>query len=568
MLAFDPSMEGDAERTVRFRNELALALAEGQFELYFQPQLNLQNGEHLGCEALIRWRHPERGLILPGEFIPLAERLGLIAGIDTWVMHAALRAAHEFERRGQPMRVYFNLSGRHAGDPKVIEALKEAAADGLSLRNLGIEITETDAMRDFEATRTVCVAARELGVRVALDDFGTGYSSLTALRRLPVDLVKIDRSFVAGILENRQDAALVETIIQMARIFGCDVLAEGVEQDGEIDWLRDRECTFEQGYAIARAAPDRRVQRLAEGRDVAVQQRRHVPIQPYLTGLFALITLVIGLSTAGLFYDRMKTASLNEANVNFDRISTNIAQQLLQVRLEVQYQLAMVAGSRLARARTFAERTAAKDDLIPLLNANSLIDQAFVGFPNGDFIRFSRVLAADKPPASAHGSAVYTMQTVQISDGRSVGHYWFYNKNRKLLTVVRRPIDIRSTNAPLVSDVGCHGHGYGTIHRYINAQPRLHRLATVSFRGGLRRRRRLIDDAGSVEQVSPESLRRRRRRTRCLRSRVCAFRPHDDRPRERASHDSRNDFRAGIPAARSRIQRCAATVDGNERLIP
>ncbi|HEV8020303.1 MAG TPA: EAL domain-containing protein [Candidatus Lustribacter sp.] len=254
-LAYEPSMDGDAEQTVRFRNELALALADNQFELYFQPHLNLRNGEHFGCEALIRWRHPERGLILPGEFIPLAERLGLIDGIDTWVMHEALRAAQEFGRRGQPMRVYFNLSGRHAGDPKVVEALRGAAAQGLSLGNLGIEITETDAMRDFEATRAVCLAARELGVRIALDDFGTGYSSLTALRRLPVDLVKIDRSFVAGILDDRHDAALVETIIQMARIFGCDVLAEGVEREAEIDWLRERECTFVQGYAIAHPLP-------------------------------------------------------------------------------------------------------------------------------------------------------------------------------------------------------------------------------------------------------------------------------------------------------------------------
>ena len=255
MLAYEPSMEGDGERGLRFRNELAVALSEGQFELYFQPHLNLQNGERLGCEALIRWHHPERGLVLPGEFIPPAERLGLIDGIDTWVMHEALRAAHEFERRGQRMRVYFNLSGRHAGDPKVIEALKTAAAQGLSLGNLGIEITETDAMRDFEATRAVCIAARGLGVRVALDDFGTGYSSLTALRRLPVDLVKIDRSFVSGILTDGHDAALVETIIQMAHIFGCDVLAEGVEQTGEIEWLRRRECTFVQGYAIAHPLP-------------------------------------------------------------------------------------------------------------------------------------------------------------------------------------------------------------------------------------------------------------------------------------------------------------------------
>jgi diguanylate cyclase (GGDEF)-like protein/PAS domain S-box-containing protein len=255
ILSYEPSMEGDAERTVRLRNELALAIADGQFELYFQPHLDLRSGEHFACEALIRWRHPERGLIFPGEFIPAAESLGLIEGIDTWVMHEALRAAREFERRGRRMRVYFNLSGRHAGDPKVIEALQDAAMQGLSLRNLGIEITETDAMRDFEATRAVCIAARELGVHVALDDFGTGYSSLTALRRLPVDLVKIDQSFAAGILADQHDRALVETIIHMARIFGCDVLAEGVEQEGEIDWLRRHECTFVQGYAISHPLP-------------------------------------------------------------------------------------------------------------------------------------------------------------------------------------------------------------------------------------------------------------------------------------------------------------------------
>jgi diguanylate cyclase (GGDEF)-like protein len=255
VLAYESGMGGDGERNVHFRNELAVALAGGQFELYFQPHLNLQNGEHFGCEALIRWRHPERGLVMPGEFIPPAERLGLIDGIDTWVLHEALRAAREFERAGRRMRVYFNLSGRHAGDPKVIQALEGAAAQGLSLANLGIEITETDAMRDFEATRAVCIAARELGVHIALDDFGTGYSSLTALRRLPVDLVKIDQSFVSGILDDSHDAALVETIIHMAHIFGCEVLAEGVERAGEIDWLRLRNCTFVQGYAVAHPLP-------------------------------------------------------------------------------------------------------------------------------------------------------------------------------------------------------------------------------------------------------------------------------------------------------------------------
>ncbi len=169
-----------------------------------------------------------------------------------------------------------------------------------------------------------------------------------------------------------------------------------------------------------------------------MQRRRHLPIQPYLTALFAAITLVIGLSTAALFYDRMKTASINDANANFDRISANIAQQLLQVRLEIQYDLALVTATPLARAKTFAERIAAKDDLLPLLNANSLVSEAFVGYPDGDYIRLSRVLSDDDPPRSLHGAAAYVMHTVQIPGGRYVGKYWFYDKHLKLLAIVTR----------------------------------------------------------------------------------------------------------------------------------
>jgi diguanylate cyclase len=255
MLFYEPGMEGDAERNIKFRNELADAIAGDQFELYFQPHMNLLTGETSGCEALIRWQHPERGLILPGHFIPTAERLGLIADIDDWVLREALSKARELARLRPDLRLYFNLSGRQAGDPKLVDSLKDAAADGLSLHNIGIEITETDAMRDFEATRKVCVAVRELGVRVAIDDFGTGYSSLSSLKRLPVDVVKIDRSFISGILNDRHDQAIVETIIQMTRLFECDVLAEGVEQEGEMDWLRRRSCKLVQGYFVSHPLP-------------------------------------------------------------------------------------------------------------------------------------------------------------------------------------------------------------------------------------------------------------------------------------------------------------------------
>jgi EAL domain-containing protein (putative c-di-GMP-specific phosphodiesterase class I) len=192
---------------------------------------------------------------MPGAFIPMAERTGVIGDIDVWVVRSALIAACEFSRLYPGFRLYFNVSGRQAGDPRLIEALRDAQRDGLALDTIGIEITETDLLRDFEATRRVCSAVRDLGVRVAIDDFGTGYSSLGALKRLPVDVVKIDQSFVKGILNDRHDAAIVETIIQMTKLFGCDVLAEGVEQEAELEWLSGHSCGLVQGYFIAHPLP-------------------------------------------------------------------------------------------------------------------------------------------------------------------------------------------------------------------------------------------------------------------------------------------------------------------------
>ena len=248
---YEAGMEGDAQRNITFRNDIAGAIAGNHFVLYFQPHRNTVTGKTSGCEALIRWRDPERGLIPPGAFIPAAERTGIIGSIDTWVMRNALVAAREFAQLYPGFRLYFNVSGRQAGDPRLIDALKDAQRDGLSLETIGIEITETDVMRDFEATRRVCAAVRDLGVRVAIDDFGTGYSSLGALKRLPVDVVKIDQSFVNGILNDRHDGAIVETIIQMTKLCGCDVLAEGVEQEAELDWLRGHACGLVQGYFIS-----------------------------------------------------------------------------------------------------------------------------------------------------------------------------------------------------------------------------------------------------------------------------------------------------------------------------
>jgi diguanylate cyclase (GGDEF)-like protein len=252
---YEIEMEREARRRITLRHELVVALAENQFTLYYQPHVELGTRRVTGCEALIRWNHPTRGLVAPFHFIPFAEETGFITSIDDWVMQHAFEAAATFGATHPDFRLYFNLSGRQAGDPGIIRSFVRAARTGVPLKNVGIEITETDAMRDGPATRRVLRALRRLNVRTAIDDFGMGYSSLSSLKHLPVDIVKIDRSFVSGLTNNRDDAAMAETIISIAEHFGFESLGEGAETPAEIEWLREHSCRYVQGYGICHPLP-------------------------------------------------------------------------------------------------------------------------------------------------------------------------------------------------------------------------------------------------------------------------------------------------------------------------
>jgi diguanylate cyclase (GGDEF)-like protein len=252
---YEAGMEGDARLRTRLRNELTEALAQDQFTLFYQPHVEIATGRVVGCEALIRWNHPTRGLVSPFEFIPFAEETGLITSIDDWVMRRAFETATEIGASRPDFRLYFNLSGRQAGNASLIRAFVRAARQGVRLRNIGVEITETDAMRDLSATRRVLRALRRLDVRSAIDDFGMGYSSLSSLKRLPVDIVKIDRSFVSGLTNNKHDEAMAETIISIAEHFGFESVGEGAETDAEIEWLGSHGCGYVQGYAICHPLP-------------------------------------------------------------------------------------------------------------------------------------------------------------------------------------------------------------------------------------------------------------------------------------------------------------------------
>jgi len=253
-LFYDAEMDG-SQRSAARRSEIVNGISENQFTLHYQPHLDLRTGAIAGCEALIRWRHPERGLLSPAQFIPFAESDGLIASIDRWVMRSAFAAASELRELYPGLRVYFNVSGRLAGDEGLVELFEEFVRDGFTFDNIGVEITETDAMRDIEATQRNCHMLRRLGVRTALDDFGTGYSSLSALKHLPLDIVKIDRTFIADLLTDRHDRAIAEATISIASQFGFESLAEGVETQEQLDWLREHGCGYVQGFGICHPLP-------------------------------------------------------------------------------------------------------------------------------------------------------------------------------------------------------------------------------------------------------------------------------------------------------------------------
>ncbi|HEX7832010.1 MAG TPA: EAL domain-containing protein [Thermoanaerobaculia bacterium] len=231
-------------------NGLHHALEAGEFELLYQPQIETETMQVVGMEALLRWKHPQRGMILPESFIRVAEERGLILPIGEWVLRRACREAKRFQDLGHPhFRVAVNISARQFRDPLLLAAIQDALAQaGLPPDSLELEITETVAMEDVELTMSTLTQLRKLGVAIAIDDFGTGHSSLAYLKRFPLDALKIDRSFVADLPDKFEDAAIVSSVIQLANGLGLRVVAEGVERRDQLDFLLEAGCREVQGY--------------------------------------------------------------------------------------------------------------------------------------------------------------------------------------------------------------------------------------------------------------------------------------------------------------------------------
>jgi diguanylate cyclase (GGDEF)-like protein/PAS domain S-box-containing protein len=258
---FSPEMNAQAHGRLRLENDLRRAVERHELVLHYQPQLDLATGEVCAVEALVRWRHPVRGLVLPNAFIPMAEETGLVLGIGKWVLDEACRQVAEWQRGGladnlSPLRVAVNISARQLQRPGLDGAVRRALSrSGLAPQCLELEITESSVMLDPQHAQSVLQSLRDLGVQLSIDDFGTGYSSLAYLKRLPLDRLKIDRSFIGGIPADSDDAAIVETIIVMTHKLGLRVIAEGVETLEQRLQLVRQGCDEMQGFLLAHPVP-------------------------------------------------------------------------------------------------------------------------------------------------------------------------------------------------------------------------------------------------------------------------------------------------------------------------
>jgi diguanylate cyclase (GGDEF)-like protein len=250
-------MGGSSHSHLRIDTELRRAIGRDELVLHYQPIVDLASGLVTGAEAVVRWRHPERGLLAPGEFIDVAERSGLIVELGEWVLRAAARQLAAWDAQGLGgLALAVNVSGRQIKrgvlQAQVTQALAEA---GIGAERLEIEITEHTLVEDVEANVAALNALRGMGMRIGIDDFGTGLSSLAYLKRLPIDKLKIDRSFVRELPHASDDTAIVSAIVSMARALGLAVVAEGVETVAQRDWLARLGCDLAQGFFYSRAVP-------------------------------------------------------------------------------------------------------------------------------------------------------------------------------------------------------------------------------------------------------------------------------------------------------------------------
>ncbi|MEH2413610.1 putative bifunctional diguanylate cyclase/phosphodiesterase [Nostoc sp.] len=254
---YSPEINAQLQERLTLENELYAALKRNEMLVYYQPLIDLQNGKVTGMEALVRWQHPTLGLISPAKFIPIAEANGLIVPIDQWVLRTACAQNRAWQLAGfNPIRISVNLSARQFEQPNLVDVVSQILQEtGLKASYLELEVTESFLMGDIERSINTLKQLRELGIWLALDDFGTGYSSLNYLKRFPVNMLKIDQSFVQDVISNPDSTAITDAIIALAKSLRLKITAEGVETKEQLDYLRMQGCDEGQGYYFSRPVP-------------------------------------------------------------------------------------------------------------------------------------------------------------------------------------------------------------------------------------------------------------------------------------------------------------------------
>jgi EAL domain-containing protein (putative c-di-GMP-specific phosphodiesterase class I) len=264
---FSDTMNQRAREHQSIESGIRLALERNEFVLHYQPKLNLETGKIVGAEALIRWLKPGQGWLFPSEFIPVAEDSGLIVPLSKWVLREACRQTCAWQAAGlPPIRMSVNISATEFRQRGFLEGIRTVLEEtGMNPELLELEITESVLMQNAESTIQILQAIKQMGIRLAIDDFGTGYSSLSYLRRFPIDVLKIDQSFVRDLSIDSNDAALVSAIISLGRSLKLNIIAEGIETQDQLDFLKANHCEEGQGYFFSRAVEPRAFARILSG---------------------------------------------------------------------------------------------------------------------------------------------------------------------------------------------------------------------------------------------------------------------------------------------------------------